>query len=142
MGPESQNEFIKMLADECREIIYAEIGKAPFTAVIADTTLDVSNDDHMAFAVPFVNEKGKPCERLLETKIVIDETGAGLAKAVLQAAQERNVDPTTIRYQTYDSASSMSGKYKGAPSTTDSFRIIRGTCYLFGLSALWLEFSY
>ena len=68
----------------------------------------------MAFAVRFVNEEGKPCERLLETKIVIDKTGAGLAKAILQAAQERNVDTTTIRYQTYDSASSMSGKYKGA----------------------------
>ena len=114
MGPESQNEFIKMLADECREMIDAEIGKAPFTAVIADTTPDVSNDDQMAFAVRFVNEEGKPCERLLETKKVIDKTGAGLAKAILQAAQERNVDTTTIRYQTYDSASSMSGKYKGA----------------------------
>ena len=49
MSPESQNEFIKMLADECREMIDAEISKAPFTAVIADTTPDVSNDDQMAF---------------------------------------------------------------------------------------------
>jgi hypothetical protein len=32
MSPESQNEFIKMLADECREMIDAEISKAPFTA--------------------------------------------------------------------------------------------------------------
>ena len=50
MGPESQNKF-KMLADECREMIDAEIGRAPLTAVIADTTPDVSNDDQMAFAV-------------------------------------------------------------------------------------------
>ena len=52
MGPESQNEFIKMLADECTEMIDAEIGKAPFTAVITNTTLDVPNyDDQMAFIV-------------------------------------------------------------------------------------------
>ena len=51
MGPESQNEFIKMLADECRDMIDAEIGKAPFTAVIANATPDVPNDDQMAFAV-------------------------------------------------------------------------------------------
>jgi acetone carboxylase gamma subunit len=36
MSSESQNEFIKMVADECREMIDAEISKAPFTAVIAD----------------------------------------------------------------------------------------------------------
>ena len=112
MGPESQNEFIKMLADECREMIDAEIGKAPFTAVIVDTTPDVSSDDQMALAVRFFTEEGKPCERLLEKKIVIDKRGAGLAKATLHTAHERNVDTTTIRYQTYDSASSMSGKYR------------------------------
>ena len=37
-----------------------------------------------------------------------------MAKAILQASQERNLDTNTIRYQTYDSASTMSGKYKGA----------------------------
>jgi hypothetical protein len=33
---ESQNVFIKMLADECREMIDAEIGKASFTTLIAE----------------------------------------------------------------------------------------------------------
>ena len=114
MSPESQNRFIRMLADECRQMIEAEISKAPFTAVIAGTTIDVSNDDQMAFVVRYVSEEGKPRERLLETKKVMNKTGEGLAKAILQAAQERNLDTNTIRFQTYDSALTMSGKYKGA----------------------------
>ena len=72
------------------------------------------NDDQLAFAVCYVSKEGEPCERLLETKKITDKTAEGLAKAILQAAQVRNIDTDKIRYQTYDSASTMLGKYKGA----------------------------
>lgn len=114
MSSDSQNEFIKLLADECKLLIDKELDAASFTAVIADTTPDVSNDDQLTVAVRYVNEKGTPCERLLETKKVHDKSGAGLAKAILDAAQERKIKTDTIRFQTYDSASAMSGRYKGA----------------------------
>ena len=114
LSSDSQNEFIKLLAEECKFLIDKEIDAAPFTAVMADTTPDVSNDDQLTVAVRYVNEYGKPCERLLETKIVHDKSGAGLAKAILESAQKRKIKTDTIRFQTYDSAASMSGKYKGA----------------------------
>ena len=81
---------------------------------IADTTPDVSNDDQLTVAIRYVNKEGMPCERLLETKKVVDKSGAGLAKVILEAIQERKINTDTIRFQTYDSASAMSGKYKGA----------------------------
>ena len=71
LSSDSQNEFIKLLADECKFLIDKEIDAAPFTAVMADTTPDVSIDDQLTVAVRYVNECGKPCERLLETKIVL-----------------------------------------------------------------------
>ena len=81
---------------------------------MADTTPDVSNDDQLTVAVCYVNECRKPCERLLETKIVHDKTGAGLAKAILDSAQKRKIKTDTFRFQTYDNAAAMSGQYKGA----------------------------
>ena len=137
MSPESQNRFIRMLADECRQMIEAEISKAPFTAVIAGTTIDVSNDDQMAFVVRYVSEEGKPRERLLETKKVINKTGEGLAKAILQAAQERNLDTNTIRFQTYGSASTFNDVGKVPGSTTSSFRLVRTASYIYGMSTTW-----
>ena len=114
MSSDSQNEFIKLLADECKMLIDKELDTAFFTAVIADTTPDVSNDDQLTVAVRYVNEEGTPRERLVETKKVTDKTGAGLAKAVLESFQERKINTDSIRFQTYDSASAMSGKYNGA----------------------------
>ena len=114
MSLDSQNEFIKILADECKTLIDEEINSALFTGVIADTTPDVSNDDQFTVAIRYVNKEGTPCERLLETKKVVDKSGAGLAKVILKAIQERKINTDTIRFQTYDSASAMSGKYKGA----------------------------
>ena len=109
MSLDSQNEFIKILADECKTLIDKEINSALFTSVIADTTLDVSNDDQLTVAICYVNKEGTPCERLLETKKVVDKSGAGLAKVILEAIQERKINTDTIRFQTYDSASVMSG---------------------------------
>ena len=71
LSSDSQNEFIKFLADECKFLIDKEIDAAPFTALMADTTPDVSNDDQLTVAVRYVNEYGKPCERLLETSQVL-----------------------------------------------------------------------
>ena len=71
----STKPHTKLLA-ECKFLIDKEIDAAPFTAVMADTTPDVSNDDQLTVAVRYVNECGKPCERLLETKIVHDKTGS------------------------------------------------------------------
>ena len=114
MSLDSQNEFIKILADECKTLLDEEINSALFIGVIADTTPDVSNDDQLTVAIRYVNKEGTPCERLLETKKVVDKSGAGLAKVILEAIQERKINTDTIRFQTYDSASAMSGKYKGA----------------------------
>ena len=76
-------------------------------------------------------------ERLLETKIVIDKTGAGLAIASRTKKKCRHH---------YHQVSNLRQRFinvrKIQGSTTDSFRIIRATCFLYRLSASWLEFSY
>ena len=89
LSSDSQNEFIKLLTDKCKFLIDKEIDAAPFTAVMADTTPDVSNDNQLTVAVRYVSAYGKPCECLLETKIVHDKSGAGLAKAILESAQKK-----------------------------------------------------
>ena len=89
-----------------------EIDAAPFTAVMADTTPDVSNEDQHTVAVRYVNEYGKPCERLLETKIVHDKSGAGLAKAILESAQKRETKQILVLHQCLENTKVLNKPYQ------------------------------
>ena len=114
MSAQSQNEFISLLADSVRDQIAAEVNAAGACGIMADTTPDVSRKDQLAVAVRYVTADGKPTERLLQTKEVTDKTGEGLAAAILSSMDECKIDKEQLMFQTYDSASSMSGKYRGA----------------------------
>ena len=58
MSLDSQNEFMKMLADEWKMLIDEEINSPLFTGVITDTTPDVSNDDQLTVAICYANKEG------------------------------------------------------------------------------------
>ena len=45
--------------------------------------------------------------------LVQDITGKGMANAILKSYTPAGLNPNFIRFQTYDSAASMSGKYNG-----------------------------
>lgn len=114
MSGKSQNEFIQLLADAVRDSTAAEVSDAGIYCVMADTTPDVSNKDQLAVAVHYLDKDGTPAERLVQVKEVTDKTGEGLAQEILSSIAESKIDKDMLRFQTYDSASNMLGRYNGA----------------------------
>ena len=114
MSGKSQNEFIQLLADADREDIATEVSHSEMFSVMADTMPDVSNKDQLAVAVCYLDADDKPTERLVQVKEVTGKTGKGLANEILTSLAECKIDKEMMRFQTYDSAANMSGKYNGA----------------------------
>ena len=113
-SPSSQNEFLELLAGSAKKKIVHEVNQSGTYGVVADTTPDVAHLDQLTVAVRYVDSEGDPKERLIQTREVHVKTGAGLAKEIISTLSESNVELDNLRFQTSDSASSMSGKYKGA----------------------------
>lgn len=58
-----QNEILDCMLEVYREEILCEINKAPFLAVIADETTDVSSKFQMMIVLRYVTKEGNPVER-------------------------------------------------------------------------------
>ena len=114
MSPESQNEMIQLLGQEVRNKILDEIKSAGMFAVSADTTPDASHKDQMTVVCRIAGVDGKPKERLLAMKVVTSKTGDATAKDVLEVINSNSLNTDELLFQSYDFASSMSGRFNGA----------------------------
>lgn len=59
-----QNEFIHLIAEMTRELIYKEVDESDYFAVIADETTDVSTANQLSTVLRYVHE-GRLHERFL-----------------------------------------------------------------------------
>ena len=110
----SQEEYITLLGESIENKIIEEIKTAGMIGIIADTTPDVSHMDQLTVAARFVDSNDHPRERLIATVEIKDKTGEGMAKALISTISVREISSDFLKFQTYDSAASMSGIYKGA----------------------------
>jgi len=51
---------------------------------MAVTTTDLSHKDILSVVVRFVNDKGKPEEKLLEVREIVDKSTKGMANEILE----------------------------------------------------------
>jgi len=114
MSPKSQNEFINILGSSIKSNISKKVNDARQFAVMADTTPDLSHKDILSVVVRFVNDKGKPEERLLEVREIVDKSGKGMANEILETLRTNNLDLQNLVFQSYDFANNMSGQFNGA----------------------------
>ncbi|CAB4034413.1 zinc finger MYM-type 1-like, partial [Paramuricea clavata] len=110
----SQNEFIALLEAELREKVVEEVKSAVMFSVMADTTPDEEHTDRLSVVLRYVNDAGKPTERLLDVRETVDKTGLGQAKDILFTIEQCGVDSNDLRFQSYDFAAAMSGEFNGA----------------------------
>ncbi|CAB4042231.1 zinc finger MYM-type 1-like, partial, partial [Paramuricea clavata] len=112
--PQSQNEFIALIKAELREKVVEEVKSAGMFSVMADTTPDEEHTDRLSVVVRYVNDAGKPTERLLDVRKTVDKTSPGQAKDILSTIKQCVVDTDDLRFQSYDFAAAMSGEFNGA----------------------------
>lgn len=105
MSPTSQNMFINILASSIKSCIAKKLNDARLFAVMADTTTDLSHKDILSVVVRYVNDNGKPEERLLEVREIVDKTGKGMANEILKTLHANQLDVQNLVFQSYDFAS-------------------------------------
>lgn len=113
MSPSSQNEIIEFLARDVRSKVKKEIDDAKMFSVSADTTPDAANQDRMIVAARYVASDGIARERTVEMKECKDKHGEKMAKSILNSLESNQINVDGLCFQTYDFASSMSGRIRG-----------------------------
>lgn len=113
LSHQSQNEFIDLLSAEIKKKVIAEIKEADVYSIMADTTLDISHRDQLSVCIRYVNSSGEVSERLLEIVEALNKTGLGIAELIENVIIKNGLSPQNVAFQSYDFASSMSGKING-----------------------------
>jgi hypothetical protein len=111
---QSQNEFILLISDAVRDKICDDVRRASMFTVMADTTPGLGHLDQLSLVVRYVDEQFRIQERLLTIDAISDKTGDGFAAKVVQLLQSLGFSTDMIKFQCYDTTSSMTGKYNGA----------------------------
>lgn len=113
LSHDSQNEFIDLLANETKNTIIEEVKKSDFFSVMADTTPDFSHQDQLSVCLRYVDPFGEVSERLVAVCEASDKSGLGIAENIKEIIQKNGLSCENIAFQSYDFASSMSGKING-----------------------------
>lgn len=112
----SQNEFLKVCADEVVNSILEEIRSAHYYSIIVDGTPDVSHEEQLVFIIRYVlcqDGEWKVYERFIKMNAFEKKTGAAITDQVKSVLNDFQLDLSLCRGQGYDNASNMSGKFKG-----------------------------
>jgi len=113
LSHDSQNEFIKLLADDVKKTIIKDVTDAGIYSVMANTTPDISRSDQLSVCIRYIDSLGDVSERLLEVCQANDKTGLGVAERIYEVLVENGLLVQNIAFQSYDYASSMSGRING-----------------------------
>lgn len=109
----TQNELIKAAGTVIKSKIVRRVAAAKFFTILADETTDASRSEIMSLCVRYVTDTCVIREDFMDFVEVMDVTGAGLAKTIIDYLRQNNVNADYLVGQGYDGASAMSGRYRG-----------------------------
>jgi len=118
LSPESQNEFIQILASTVREKLLQDIRKTKYYGVMFDSTPDAAHHEQMSQVIRYVDINFE------EKTVVVKESflgfiqahkkdAASIADIILQQFEKDKLSFEDCRSQCYDNASVMSGYKSG-----------------------------
>ena len=112
----TQNDLLSCIKD----LIHLEIvngiqnqTEGAFFGISTDEVTEVSNWEQLGIVVRYVRNC-QVIEKLLEFVQCDDIKGASVAEFIINALNNTGLNPQMCRAQTYDGASNMTGKEKGA----------------------------
>lgn len=112
MSPQIQNEILSVLSKMILNDILKEIQKAKFFAIMADEATS-HNTEQLSLCLRFVDEGKNIRKEFIEFVHMDNVSGHSIATAILHSLDEKQLDATHIRAQTYDGAAAMSSENVG-----------------------------
>lgn len=116
VSPAIQNEIIEICGKVIVDKIVSKVNQAKFYSILADETTDISGIEQFTLCVRYVDTVGSSLflrEDFLKFLPVTDVTGEGLTNTLLETVREMQFSLEYLSAQGYDSAASMSGRFKG-----------------------------
>ncbi|KAM9311655.1 zinc finger MYM-type protein 1-like [Gastrophryne carolinensis] len=118
LSPQTQNEFISVLANHVKEKIVTDIKSAKYFGIMFDSTPDVSHTDQMSEVIRYVH-----ITRKVEVKEVFlgffplkGKKATDLSSDILKKLESDGLDIMMCRSQGYDNAATMAGIHGGVQS--------------------------
>jgi hypothetical protein len=112
-SPDIQNELIYLCAKQIKDSIASECSKSPFFAIIADEATDKSTKEQLSMCLRFVNAMSTVRKEFVGFVHAESVKGQEIARLILSAFNDMDLDITQLRARCYDGASNMSGKLNG-----------------------------
>lgn len=116
LAPNTQNEFINVLANHVKELLVTDIKSAKYFGIIFDSTPDISHTDQMSEVIRYVkihNGKVEVREVFLGFFPLKGKKAADLSSEILKSLESDGLDIMMCRAQGYDNAATMAGIHGG-----------------------------
>ncbi|XP_062512673.1 52 kDa repressor of the inhibitor of the protein kinase-like [Corticium candelabrum] len=112
MSKTTQNDLMKLMADDIIQQIVDNVKSSPFFAVLADEVRDVSGWEQLAVSLRYMKDN-KAEEKLIKFIACSFGTGSSICAEIRNALRQLGLDETRCRAQAYDGAGAMSGHLNG-----------------------------
>ena len=107
-------EVIQIIGEKVLPIITNEVKGTKYSSLSVDSTPDLCHVGQLTIILRYIEKSShQVTERFLKFLPIESHTGEYLAKIVLQFLEQQGIDIHGVRGLSYDSASNMSGRYKG-----------------------------
>jgi len=116
LSPETQNQFINVLANHVKEKLLMDIKAAKYFGIMFDSTPDISHTDQMSEVIRYVkihNGEVEVNETFLGFFPLHGKKAADLSSDILNNLEKDGLDIMMCRAQGYDNASTMAGVHGG-----------------------------
>jgi hypothetical protein len=116
MSPQTQNEFISLLANHVNKKLVSDIKEARYFGILFDSTPDVSHSDQMSTVIRYVHIISGTVEvreSFLGFFCLKGKTAVALTGDILGKLESEGLDIQLCRGQGYDNAASMAGIHGG-----------------------------
>ncbi|CAH2284490.1 zinc finger MYM-type 1-like [Pelobates cultripes] len=110
LSPQSQNEFISLLGDHIRTVIFQNIIKAKYFAIMFDSTPDISHTDQMSQVIQYVHiEDSGVTESFIDFIQLYGKSADVITKQICDKLQADGLKLEHFYGQGYDNAATMAG---------------------------------
>ncbi|KAJ1198369.1 hypothetical protein NDU88_002210 [Pleurodeles waltl] len=116
LSPQSQNEFISLLSDHIRTVIFQNIIKAKYFAIMFDSTPDISHTDQMSQVIRYVHIEDSGVhvtESFIDFIQLYGKSADVITKQICDKLQADGLKLEHCYGQGYDNAATMAGHISG-----------------------------
>ncbi|CAH2276695.1 Hypothetical predicted protein, partial [Pelobates cultripes] len=129
--PQSQNEFISLLGDHIRTVIFQNIIKAKYFAIMFDSTPDISHTDQMSQVIRYVHIEDSGVhvtESFIDFIQLYGKSADVITKQICDKLQADGLKLEHCYVQGYDNAATMAGHISGVQKTYFGYESQSNVC--------------